>query len=61
MFAKATIAILAIAFILGLIYLMGMAIYNHFLNSRRRDKEELEEAADELEYLMKKAKRNNEV
>ena len=56
MFAKAAVTILLIAFILGLLYLMGMAIYNHFYNSKRRDIEELDEAADNLERAIKRAK-----
>lgn len=56
MLVKVLFTSIMIAVIIWLVYLLGMFIYNHFINSRRRDIEELETHADKLERLLKEAR-----
>jgi capsular polysaccharide biosynthesis protein len=59
MLAKATISILGIAFIIGLLYLLGMAIYTHFFDARQKSIREFKEHRELLKQAIKDAK--NEV
>ena len=58
MLTKAVLALALGCLLLYGIYLLGMAIYNHWLNSARKDAAELAYQSERLETLLRKAQKN---